>query len=187
MSRRGSRRLVVVALLLSLAVLAATATVVLVARSRPSAVGGPIAMNSAPSAPSIEIAPPDNAPPPGAPAPVALAVPAGPHITVPILYYHYIRTISPTPQHALGFALSISPGLFVRQMRLLHVEGAHTITLATLMAALAGKATLPPHPVVLTFDDGYADFATTAEPVLARFGFIATDFVVSGFLGGAAT
>ncbi|MBJ7609641.1 MAG: polysaccharide deacetylase family protein [Candidatus Dormibacteraeota bacterium] len=126
---------------------------------------------------------PGDAPQAQLPKPAVVSVPLGPHLTVPILYYHYIRTIAPTPPNMLGFRLSIPPGLFAAQMALLHVEGAHTITLATLMAALAGKATLPPHPVVLTFDDGYADFATAAEPVLAQYGFVATDFVVSGFIG----
>jgi peptidoglycan/xylan/chitin deacetylase (PgdA/CDA1 family) len=103
-------------------------------------------------------------------------------MTVPILYYHYIRQITPTAQNQLSVALSISPALFAQQMALLHVEGAHPITLAMLMDALEGKSPLPAHPVVLTFDDGYADFATNVEPVMVRYGFVATDYVVSGFL-----
>ena len=114
--------------------------------------------------------------------PETLSVPVGPNLVVPILYYHYIRTVAPTPQDLLSFNLSISPGLFARQMALLRVEGAHTITLATLMQALHGRTRLPAHPVLLTFDDGYADFATAAEPVLQKFGFVATAFVVSGFV-----
>src|SRR5690349_3553431 len=38
--------------------------------------------------------------------------------------------------------------------------------------------------VGLTFDDGYADFATDVLPVLARHGFTATVFAVAGKLGG---
>ncbi len=129
--------------------------------------------------PDFDAGPPEEA----APQQIGVLVPVGPHLSVPILYYHYIRTVALTPRNLLGYDLSISPQLFARQMALLHIEGAHTISLATLMAALQGEATLPPHPVVLTFDDGYADFATTAEPVLARYGFMATDFVVSGFIG----
>ena len=109
-------------------------------------------------------------------------MPAGPQLTVPILYYHYIRYIQPTAQDLLSFDLSISPTMFAQQMALLHVEGAHPITLATLMDALAGKRALPSQPVVLTFDDGYADFATAVEPVMAHYGFVATDYVVSGFV-----
>ena len=37
--------------------------------------------------------------------------------------------------------------------------------------------------MVLTFDDGYADFATAAVPVLRDDHLLATDFVVSGFMG----
>ena len=118
----------------------------------------------------------------GGAQPPTVSIPVGPNVAVPILYYHYIRTIAPTPQNLLSFDLSIPPGLFARQMALLHVEGAHTITLATLMQALRGRTRLPSHPVVLTFDDGYADFATAAEPVLQKYGFVATAFVVSGFV-----
>jgi peptidoglycan/xylan/chitin deacetylase (PgdA/CDA1 family) len=39
--------------------------------------------------------------------------------------------------------------------------------------------------VGLTFDDGYADFARSAMPILAEFGFTATVFPVAGGLGGS--
>jgi peptidoglycan/xylan/chitin deacetylase (PgdA/CDA1 family) len=164
-------------------VLSTITTVNLLPRSADVAVGGQLAISQGSDAPASDQGAPAETPPSNAWPPAAVAVAVGPHLSVPILYYHYIRTIAQTPQKQLGFNLSISPGLFAEQMALLHVEGAHTITLATLMQALAGRVALPPHPVVLTFDDGYADFATTAEPIMARFGFVATDFVVSGFLG----
>ncbi len=170
-------------LVVPLAVLSAIGTINLVPVGGGIAVGGPLAVHGAqPSSPLADELPDDALPPPGAAAPVALSVPAGPHMTVPILYYHYIRTIQPTAQNLLSFHLSIPPALFAQQMALLHVEGAHPITLATLMDALAGKRALPARPIVLTFDDGYADFATVVEPVLSLYGFVATDFVVSGFV-----
>ncbi|PZR79686.1 MAG: polysaccharide deacetylase [Candidatus Aeolococcus gillhamiae] len=178
--RRKGRRVALAALLLGLVVVSAAARINPLRRAPHIAVGGSLAVHPGPLAPQQ---PPDEALPPGTPHPATVAVPLGPHLTVPILYYHYIRTIAPTAPNLLGFRLSISPGLFAEQMALLHAEGAHPITLSTLMAALAGTATLPPHPIVLTFDDGYADFATAAEPVLAQYGFVATDFVVSGFIG----
>jgi peptidoglycan/xylan/chitin deacetylase (PgdA/CDA1 family) len=181
--RHPSRRLAAAAFVVALAMLSAAATITLMSRNTHVAFGGPLAVHPRGSASALDQQPPDDAPLPGGPQPAAMAVPVGPHLDVPILYYHYIRTIAPTLQNLLGFRLSIPPGLFAQQMALLHVEGAHTITLSTLMAALAGQTALPPHPVVLTFDDGYADFATTAEPVLAQYGFVATDFVVSGFIG----
>jgi peptidoglycan/xylan/chitin deacetylase (PgdA/CDA1 family) len=179
--RRGGRRLVAGIVLLIVAALTAAGTVVLMARSHTA--GGPTAVHRVAGGDSFSPAPPDDVLPPGAPQPVTITVPVGPHLSVPILYYHYIRSIAPTPKNLLGWKLSITPQMFMQQMTLLHVEGAHTITLARLMEALQGETNLPPHPVILTFDDGYADFATTAHPALARYGFIATDFVVSGFVG----
>jgi peptidoglycan/xylan/chitin deacetylase (PgdA/CDA1 family) len=167
---------------LALAVVSATGTVNLLPGATGVAVDGPLAVHPEKSAPSLDNELPDGALVPDAAQPVTLSVPAGPHLTVPILCYHYIRTIALPPQNLLSFDLSISPTLFAEQMALLHLEGAHPITLATLMDALAGKRALPSHPVVLTFDDGYADFASGVEPVMARYGFVATDYVVSGFL-----
>jgi peptidoglycan/xylan/chitin deacetylase (PgdA/CDA1 family) len=181
--RHPGRRVAGAVFVLSLAVLSAAGAINRMPVGGDLAVGGPVAVHPAASlSPPSDGLPDGGLPAAGAPQPVELSVPAGPQLTVPILYYHYIRSIAPTAQNLLSFELSISPQMFAEQMALLHVEGAHPITLATLMDALSGKRALPAHPVVLTFDDGYADFATAVEPVMARYGFVATDFVVSGFV-----
>ena len=178
--RRPWRRLLVIAALVAVTLLSATGAIDLLPAGGGVAIGGSQPVHHATVGPTS--LPDDVLPPPGAPQTVALPVPAGPQLVVPIFYYHYVRSIQPTAQDLLSWQLSIPPTLFAQQMALLHVEGAHTITLATLMDALSGKTALPSRPVVLTFDDGYADFATTVEPVLARYGFVATDYVVSGFI-----
>lgn len=43
---------------------------------------------------------------------------------------------------------------------------------------------LPPRSVAITFDDGYADNATIAAPILRRLGLTGTFFVATGFLDG---
>jgi peptidoglycan/xylan/chitin deacetylase (PgdA/CDA1 family) len=45
---------------------------------------------------------------------------------------------------------------------------------------------LPGKPIILTFDDGYQDFLSTAMPVLRYYGFSATVFLVADRIGGAA-
>jgi peptidoglycan/xylan/chitin deacetylase (PgdA/CDA1 family) len=180
--RQSRRRLAFAVGALALVVASATGTASLLPGSMGVAVGGQLPMHQRDAGPFDSPDVLDGPPLFAGPQPVVLSLPAGPHLTVPILYYHYIRDIRPTAQNQLSIALSISPALFAQQMALLHVEGAHPITLAMLMDALEGKSALPANPVVLTFDDGYADFATSVEPVMERYGFVATDYVVSGFL-----
>lgn len=93
--------------------------------------------------------------------------------------YHYIRNV-PDTRDRLGIGLSVSPEVFAAQMAFLAKEGYHPITLRQLARALRGEGSLPSRPIVLTFDDGYRDFYTTAWPILRRYDFQSTVFVISG-------
>jgi len=115
-------------------------------------------------------------------SPKQAPVPSGPVTYVPILYYHYIR-INPNPRDRVGFGLSTPPQMFRAQMQYLANHGFQVISLHEAVVAIKNHSGLPPHPVVLTFDDGYADFFTAAVPVLQSHGFTATSFVVSGRMG----
>ena len=109
-------------------------------------------------------------------------VPLGPVTYVPIVYYHYIR-INPNPLDRVGFSLSTPPAMFRMQMQYLADHGFHVISLHQAVVAIKNHSGLPSRPVVLTFDDGYADFYTTAMPILESHGFTATSFVISGRMG----
>jgi peptidoglycan/xylan/chitin deacetylase (PgdA/CDA1 family) len=50
--------------------------------------------------------------------------------------------------------------------------------------AMAKRGSLPPRAAAITFDDGYADNAEVALPVLREYSLPATFFVASGFLNG---
>jgi len=96
--------------------------------------------------------------------------------------YHYIR-INPDPRDKTGFALSVTPAAFHAQMDYLARNHFHVIPLSQAVAAIRNHGPLPSRPAVLTFDDGYADFYTTAVPEMQRYGFTATDYVIPGRLG----
>ena len=115
-------------------------------------------------------------------APTDVLAPGPAAINVPILTYHYIR-VNPDRYDRMGFALSVTPADFAAQMDWLAQNGYHPITTEDLYAYLQGARGLPSKPVILTFDDGYADFFTTALPILIGHDFRAEEYVVSSFVG----
>jgi peptidoglycan/xylan/chitin deacetylase (PgdA/CDA1 family) len=115
-------------------------------------------------------------------APPIVLAPGPLAIRVPILMYHYIRA-NPYARDRTGFALSVTPADFEVQMTWLARNGYHPITTNDLYSYLSGARGLPSRPVILTFDDGYADFYNTALPILRSHDFTAVAYVVSGFVG----
>ena len=103
----------------------------------------------------------------------------------PILMYHWFRpggarSVSRSPQ------LEITPETFGRQLAALADDGYRTVSLGRALG-LDGEDSLPPRPIVITFDDGTLDFWEHAKPALDRYGFSATLFVVTGHVGGQST
>jgi peptidoglycan/xylan/chitin deacetylase (PgdA/CDA1 family) len=76
--------------------------------------------------------------------------------------------------------------MFEAQLACLRDEGFVAIGPAELDAFLRLDAPLPERPVMLTFDDGYVDFAEHAWPLLKRYGFEASVFIVPAKVGGCA-
>jgi len=82
--------------------------------------------------------------------------------------------------------LKVSPKLFAEQMEWLAAVKLHNlrvISLTELMDHWGDVASLEPGCVVLTFDDGYADFHSNAAPVLLRLKLPATVFLPTAFVG----
>lgn len=105
-------------------------------------------------------------------------------VRVPILMYHYV---SDPPEGADKYRvdLSVSPANFRAQLQYLADNGFTTIDLYELSLAITGKRSLPPKPVILTFDDGYLDQYRNAFPMLQEFGFTGTFFIVTEFVDAA--
>jgi peptidoglycan/xylan/chitin deacetylase (PgdA/CDA1 family) len=109
---------------------------------------------------------------------VTASAPSG----VPVLMYHEIAPRAETKSH-----LAVDPAAFAAQLDALHDEGFHTLTAHQLASGLASRdQRFSGRPVVLTFDDGFADFHDRALPLLAERGFSATVFVTTGWVADAA-
>ena len=106
---------------------------------------------------------------------------------VPVLMYHSVHA-DPAPGTE---RLSVHPAAFAAQLTALCDLGFTTITMAALVEHWRLRATgreapgLPDRPVVLTFDDGYADFHQTVLPLLAEHRATASLYVTTGWLADA--
>jgi peptidoglycan/xylan/chitin deacetylase (PgdA/CDA1 family) len=102
---------------------------------------------------------------------------------IPILLYHSIcDDASPRFQD-----WSVHPELFAAHMEFLHSHCYTPITVTQLTTAMTEDACcLPDRPVVITFDDGFADFCTDALPVLQQHHFVATLYIITGLVGGTS-
>jgi peptidoglycan/xylan/chitin deacetylase (PgdA/CDA1 family) len=105
--------------------------------------------------------------------------------TIPILMYHYVRTVT-NRKDILGLRLSVTSALFAEQMQYLADHGYTTLTMTEVYAILTGEEPRPARPVALTFDDGYRDFYTGAWPILKAHNFKATSYIITSFVGGSA-
>jgi peptidoglycan/xylan/chitin deacetylase (PgdA/CDA1 family) len=99
---------------------------------------------------------------------------------VPILLYHSISTTAmPSAQR-----WTVHPKTFAAHMAYVHEHQYTPLTVTQLARALSDRRIcLPNRPVVITFDDGLADFYTGALPILRQHGFVATLYVTSGLVG----
>jgi len=112
--------------------------------------------------------------------PVARALNGLGGLRIPVLMYHGISEEVGT-KHPY-FETNTSPEIFRHHMRFLHEKDYQTVDLKSAHEALAGSSCDKEQQLVaITFDDGYRDFYIQAFPILARYGFNATVFIVSGF------
>ncbi|MFZ3062226.1 MAG: polysaccharide deacetylase family protein [Actinomycetota bacterium] len=96
---------------------------------------------------------------------------------VPVIRYHRVA-----PRRALGLREPL--WFFDLQMRYLKWRGYQTVSLNDVVEYVEKGKRLPRRSMVITFDDGYEDNYFYAEPVLRKYGFKATIFVVVNGVGG---
>jgi peptidoglycan/xylan/chitin deacetylase (PgdA/CDA1 family) len=111
-----------------------------------------------------------------APAPPGRAV-------VPVLLYHGVAPVSGFSKR-VDADLGIDPEDFARQMTLLDHAGYDTITLDEFIRFIKREqVSLPPRPLLLTFDGARLDSWTGSDGILRELGFNAVLFVDAGRVG----
>lgn len=105
-------------------------------------------------------------------------------IRVPSLMYHYVSWLPASdPNMDLRKDLTVSPTDFEAMLQYLRDNGYRTITTKDLWWSLDQTAPLPPKPVMLTFDDGYADAYSVVMPLLKAYGMTGVFFVTVNLVG----
>jgi peptidoglycan/xylan/chitin deacetylase (PgdA/CDA1 family) len=96
--------------------------------------------------------------------------------------YHRVATEGPNELARYR----VSPDAFRQQMSWLRRNGYHTINSEQLAWFVANNHPFVGRTVMITFDDGYEDFAEHAWPLLQANDFSAELFVATGFVGKRA-
>lgn len=101
-------------------------------------------------------------------------------MAIPILVYHHIAPV----QSDVPFrGLFVHPKRFASQMKWLKKCGYQGLSVRDAMPYLKGEKS--GKIAVLTFDDGFLNVLQNAAPVLAEYGFTATNYFVANQIGGS--
>ncbi|MDA8755365.1 polysaccharide deacetylase family protein [Candidatus Pseudothioglobus singularis] len=98
--------------------------------------------------------------------------------TIPILMYHSIEKMS---KSTVMRSLHVPPRRFEMQMKLLNILGYKGLSMTALRPYLDGKKN--GKVVGITFDDGYQNNLLNAAPILKKYNFSATCYLVSKRIG----
>lgn len=94
---------------------------------------------------------------------------------IPVLNYHQVNPVEKSP-------LTVPLDNFAAQIEYLDANGYTTISPEELHDFLVNGTQLPDKPVLITFDDGYADNYEYAYPILKEHNMKASIFLVSDYM-----
>lgn len=97
---------------------------------------------------------------------------------IPVLMYHNLFREEENHKFK-GTFVTITPEFFESQMKWLHDNGYHTISLEDLQKYVEKKKALPGKSFVITFDDGFVSTRQYAYPILKKYGFKAENFIIT--------
>jgi peptidoglycan/xylan/chitin deacetylase (PgdA/CDA1 family) len=97
--------------------------------------------------------------------------------TVPILVYHNFSKKK-------SDKTAVSQNDFEAQMNYLKQNGYHVVSMDQFLNFIDYKTQLPEKSIVITFDDAWRSAFDIALPILIKYGFTATFFIYTDFIGG---
>lgn len=97
---------------------------------------------------------------------------------IPVLTYHHLLHDGENKNFRSNSSV-LSVHAFEEQMQALYESGYQTITLAQLEKFVKGELRLPQNSVVITFDDGYLSNYRYAYPILKKYNFTASIFMIT--------
>lgn len=148
-------------------------------RALPDSDGDQLSLTTDLTLPALPPPAPQPTPAPRSPQPPASLV-----LRVPVLMYHYISAVpADQAKDPIAVDLRVPPDLFEQHLAYLRSQGYVTVGAPLLWEAMNGRAGLPLKPIVLTFDDGYADAYQNALPLLQKYGYMGTFFVTVNLIG----
>jgi len=101
---------------------------------------------------------------------------------IPILMYHSISNKTDNVIHPY-YQSTTTPKIFRKHMEFLYENKCSVISLKEALKYFRDKKSNYYKPVVITFDDGFADFYNEALPILSLYNFCATVFLPTKFIG----
>jgi peptidoglycan/xylan/chitin deacetylase (PgdA/CDA1 family) len=104
-------------------------------------------------------------------------------VHLPILMYHHIDFLPPGASKEWQ-DLTVSPETFEKQMEYLFQQNYQPITFRQFLDFIERGEKLPEKSLIITFDDGWKNQYDHAFPVLKKYNFPATFFIVVSQIGG---
>ncbi|CCV06259.1 conserved hypothetical protein [Mesorhizobium metallidurans STM 2683] len=101
---------------------------------------------------------------------------------IPVLMYHSVADEGP----AALTRFRLTPAAFASQMAWLRANGFHAVRSEQLEGSIANRHPFVGRPVLITFDDGFQDFADHAWPTLRANDLTAEVFLVTDLVGESA-
>lgn len=103
-------------------------------------------------------------------------------VKLPTLMFHHVGDPPPGADE-IRQGLTVSGADFEAMMAYLKQAGYHPVSEKQLFKALFKGEALPANPVMLTIDDGYDDNFSVAAPILEKYGFPATFYIITDKVG----